>query len=117
VLGVSIEPGRYYRLESVRIKGNKAILDAEILSRMRSWRHSLFVRESGRFRQTDLEQDIKDLLAVYRQRGHPECTIDLDLSRDEASLAVHAVLRYPRPLYRVRYQETLTWGPMLRRTS
>jgi outer membrane protein insertion porin family len=102
VLGVSIEPGRYYRLESVRIKGNKAILDAEILSRMRSWRHSLFVRESGRFRQTDLEQDIKDLLAVYRQRGHPECTIDLDLSRDEASLAVHAVLRISEgPLYRV----------------
>lgn len=102
VIGVHIEPGRYYTLESIKIRGNEALLDAEILSRMRSWRHSLFIRESGRFREEELARDVADLVAVYRQRGYPECTIDLELLRDASSRSVQALLKVSEgPKYEV----------------
>lgn len=90
VVEVDIRPGRYYTLDTVKIRGNDAITDAEILSRMSSWRQSFFIRESGRFRDSDLVQDIKDLRILYWQRHHPECTVDYALGRDEENLSVSA---------------------------
>lgn len=102
IVTVSIEPGRYYSLETIRIRGNRAITDAEILSRMSAWRQSLFVRESGRFRQDDLTRDIENLKALYRQRGYAECTIKPEIVRNEKDLTVRAVLRITEgPRYRL----------------
>ena len=90
ILDVSIKPGPYYYLDSLEISGNHAIFDAEIKSRMNSWRTSFFIRESGRFRDTEFTQDIKDLLALYWQRGYPECEIHESVSKNEATGEVKA---------------------------
>lgn len=103
VLDVALDPGRYYTVESVRLKGNKAITDAEILSRMNTWRHSLFIRESGRFRQEDLQQDVKDLQSLYWQRGYPDCTIEPEVDTREDDLTTSVVLKITEgPLYKVK---------------
>ena len=69
ILDVSIKPGPYYYLDSLEIRGNHAIFDAEIKSRMNSWRTSFFIRESGRFRDAEFTQDIKDLLSTLLAAG------------------------------------------------
>lgn len=92
VIDVDIRPGDYYTLETVKIRGNDAITDAEILSRMSSWRQSFFIRESGRFLESDLAQDIKNIRSVYWQRGYPECEIDYTVNRDHKTLGVSVVV-------------------------
>src|SRR5208337_4533239 len=61
IINVYVNAGAYYVLDSLKIKGNHAITDAEIKSRMNIWRSSFFIRDSGRFREADLISDIKDL--------------------------------------------------------
>lgn len=100
VIDVDIRPGDYYTLESVKISGNDAVTDAEILSRMSSWRQSFFIFASGRFLEADLAQDIKDIRDLYWQRGYPECEITYTVDRDEKDLAVStAVTIVEGPLY------------------
>ena len=92
ILDVNIKPGPYYYLKSLEIRGNHAIFDAEIRSRMNSWRTSFFIRESGRFIETEFAQDINDLLSLYWQRGYPECDIQESVSKNETTGEVKAVL-------------------------
>jgi len=92
VIDVDIRPGNYYTLESLKIKGNDAITDVEILSRMSSWRQSFFIRESGRFLESNLAQDIKNIRSLYWQRNYPECEIDYTLQKDEKKLGVSVVV-------------------------
>lgn len=90
ILDVSIRPGPYYFLDSLKIRGNHAIIYAEIKSRMNSWRSSFFIRESGRFIEKEFTQDIKDLLVLYWQRGYPECEIQESVNKNEATGEVKA---------------------------
>ncbi|HQI82769.1 MAG TPA: POTRA domain-containing protein, partial [Deltaproteobacteria bacterium] len=101
-LQVSITPGDYYSLKSLEIRGNNAISEAEILSRMSAWRQSFFIRESGRFLEWELAQDVKDLKALYWQRGYPDCDIEYTVERDEAARSVRAVVTITEgPKYRI----------------
>jgi outer membrane protein insertion porin family len=90
ILDVRIKPGPYYYLDSLEIKGNHAIFDAEIKSRMNSWRTSFFIRESGRFIEKEFTQDLKDLLTLYWQRGYPECEIQDSVRKNEKTGVVKA---------------------------
>lgn len=104
ILDVGIKPGPYYYLDSLEISGNHAIFDAEIKSRMNSWRTSFFIRESGRFRDAEFTQDIKDLLALYWQRGYPECEIHESVSKNEATGEVKAGVTIAEgPLYELSF--------------
>ena len=90
ILDVSIKPGPYYFLDSMEIRGNHAIFDTEIKSRMNSWRTSFFISESGRFIEKEFTQDIKNLSTLYWQRGYPECEIQESVSKNEATGEVKA---------------------------
>lgn len=83
IINVYVNAGAYYSLDSLKIKGNHAITDAEIKSRMNIWRSSFFIRDSGRFREADLISDIKDLTSLYWQRRYPECEIHQTIYKDE----------------------------------
>lgn len=116
VIDVDIRPGKYYSLDSVKIEGNDAVTEAEILSRMSSWRQSFFIRDSGRFIEADLARDIKDLRALYWQRGYPECEIDYSLEKDEKNLTVSAALSITEgPRYKVTFRgNSRFWDRTLR---
>ncbi len=104
ILDVNIKPGPYYYLNSLEIRGNHALFDAEIRSRMNSWRTSFFIRESGRFVEAEFTQDIKDLLSLYWQRGYPECEIQESVSRNEATGEVKAVINITEgPYYELSF--------------
>jgi len=94
IIDVLINGGPYFALDSLKLKGNDSILDTEIKSRMIIWRSSFFLGRSGRFREADLQQDIKDLTALYWQRGYPECEIRYTLSKDESTGKVKATLTF-----------------------
>ncbi|HQP31301.1 MAG TPA: POTRA domain-containing protein, partial [Deltaproteobacteria bacterium] len=99
ILDVSVTPGRYFTLHRLTVSGNTAVSTAEIKSRMRSWRSSFFLRADGRYRSAEIEQDIKDLVSLYRQRGYAECRINLNVHPDpqQATVAAEiAIVEGPR---------------------
>lgn len=104
ILDVRIQPGIYYVLDPLTITGNTAMTEAEIKSRMRIWRSSFFFTSAGRFRETDLAQDIKDLTSQYRKRHYPECAITSSVQKDarQAKAAV-ALTIAEGPRYEVRF--------------
>jgi outer membrane protein insertion porin family len=102
ILTINIEPGPYYVLDTLRIRGNRSMLDAEIKSRMTVWRSSFLIRESRRLRESDLQQDVKNLASLYWQRGYPECEIFYSLVKNEKSRNVEVDLSISEgPLYEV----------------
>jgi outer membrane protein insertion porin family len=104
ILDVSIKPGPYYFLDSLKIRGNHAIFETEIKSRMNSWRTSFFIRESGRFIEKEFSQDIKDLSGLYWQRGYPECEIKESVSKNEATGEVKAAINITEgPYYELSF--------------
>jgi len=104
VLNVSVAPGRYYTLHRLTVSGNTAVTTAEIKSRMRSWRSSFFIRADGRYRSAEIEQDIKDLVGLYRQRGYAECRIELNVHPDPQQATVEAEIAIEEgPRYEVSF--------------
>jgi outer membrane protein insertion porin family len=83
IINVYVNAGAYYSLDSLKINGNHAITDTEIKSRMTTWRSSLFLGDSGHFRETDLNSDIKEITSLYWQRKYPECEIHQTFKKDE----------------------------------
>lgn len=90
VLNVSVKTGRYYTLHRLTVRGNTAVTTAEIKSRLRSWRSSFFLRADGRYRSDEMEQDIEDLVSLYRKRGYAECRITVNVSPDPGQATVAA---------------------------
>lgn len=90
ILDVAIRPGNFYHLDSLTIKGVNAVLDAEIRSRMNSWRVSFYIADAGRFIDNDFASDVKNLQSVFWQRGYPECEIAKNVTKDDSSGKVTA---------------------------
>ena len=102
VLSVHIKPGTYYVLDPLKIRGNVSYPDTEIKALMYVWRTSFFLRESRRFREADLQQDIKNLTSLYWQRGYTECEIHYTLNKDDKNGKVTALVSISEgPLYEV----------------
>jgi len=92
ILDVDIKPGRFYHLDSLSISGCNAILDAELRSRMNTWRNSFYLADAGRYIDADFSSDIKNLQSVYWQRGYPECEISTSVTKDDSIGSVTAGL-------------------------
>lgn len=104
VLNASVRPGRYYTLDRLTVHGNTAVTTAEIKSRMRTWRSSFFLRADGRYRSAEIEQDIKDLTSLYRQKGYAECRINLNAQPDPRQATVAAEIAIVEgPHYEARF--------------
>ncbi len=102
VLTVHIRPGGYYVLDSLRIGGNSAIYTNEIKSRMDVWRNSFLYRQAQRFREIELQEDVKNLKSLYWQKGYADCEILYSVNKDEKTGKVKVALSISEgPLYEV----------------
>jgi len=102
VLTMHIKPGDYHVLDSLHIKGNNAIFTNEIKSRMNVWRNSFLYREARRFRETELQQDVKNLKSLYWQKGYTDCEILYSVNKNEQTGRVKVGLSISEgPLYEI----------------
>ncbi len=92
IIHVKIEKGRYYRLERIDIEGNRAYSDATVMTKMKIWRSSVFPASAGRFIESTVQQDIKNLVQFYRDKGYFDVQISHTISKDPQSGTVIVAL-------------------------
>ena len=92
LLSVTIKKGAYYTLEKVLIRGNQAIDDDDLLSRMSTWRTGTFMFGTGRFVPKEFKTDVKNLIDYYRSERFAEVKITPELSFDPDHRRVHCDL-------------------------
>ncbi|KMQ49680.1 Outer membrane protein assembly factor YaeT precursor [Chitinispirillum alkaliphilum] len=92
VINVKIDPGDYYRLDELEIRGNNATSDFGIKRRMKIWRSSLVPGSGGRFLDTDLREDIRTLTDLYRSRRFADIQIRETVVRDTSNNTVRVVI-------------------------
>ncbi|MDG5816834.1 outer membrane protein assembly factor BamA [Chitinispirillales bacterium ANBcel5] len=92
VLNVMVEPGDYYRLNSIEINGNDAASNLGLKLRMRTWRASFFPGSGGRFLEADLNKDITTLTELYRANRYADVEIRKTVIMDSSDHSVNVVL-------------------------
>ncbi|MBN1575008.1 MAG: BamA/TamA family outer membrane protein [Chitinispirillaceae bacterium] len=75
VVLVRVQSGEYYRIETIEIKGNRAISAVQIKRRMKSWWTSFLPGSAGRFVEEVLREDVKMLTELYRSRRFADVAI------------------------------------------
>lgn len=101
-LEVTLDKGRYYRLKSLDISGNRRFSDNRLKLRMSVWERSFFPGSSGRFIEKTLAQDMKDLASLYRGSGFADVEVTHSLKRNASTGNARVTVDVREgPLYRV----------------
>ncbi len=93
------------KIVDITITGNTAFSDIRLKMRMKSYQLPLFFWSRGeRTIQTDLEADIKNLVAYYRKKGFAEAAITYDTQTNTDKKTTRVVIEVEEgPLYRVSF--------------
>lgn len=104
ILDVEIDKGRFYRMESLNIRGNRAFSDTRLKIRLKTWQASLLLGGASRFVTDDLGRDIKTLRQFYRKKGYAEVELDSETEKNPDTGEVRITIAISEgPRYRVRF--------------
>lgn len=101
---VSIDKGRFYRVESVRFFGNREFSSIRLKMRLKTWQSSLLFGGASRFVEKQLDQDIETLRQFYRAKGYAEAQVEAGVEKNPDTGTVRVRVRIAEgPRYRVRF--------------
>jgi outer membrane protein insertion porin family len=105
VLGVKLDKGPVYRLESLTLTGNRQFSDTRLKTRMSLWMRSFFRGSSGRFIEKNLTDDAKNLASFYWSRGYADAQVAYSVQKDKEDGKVRVLVDIKEgPLYKVAYE-------------
>jgi outer membrane protein insertion porin family len=87
-IGVEMDLGVFYHLDTLIINGNERFSDFSIKLKMSAWWSSLVPGSDGRFIEAELRNDVRELTRIYRSRHYPEALVRADVERDPENAAV-----------------------------
>ncbi len=82
-LSIHIEKKEYFKVDRVEFKGNQNISAAALKLRIKTWKASVLFAGADRFVQKDLNEDIKQIMSYYRQKGFFDVRADAKITKDE----------------------------------
>ena len=80
LVDVTVEKGGYYTPGEVKLHGNRAFGDAEIVGRLKTWRVGVLGLGFGRFVPGDFDSDIANLTTFYRKKGFADVAVSAELT-------------------------------------
>lgn len=104
IVSVLIEKGDFYRVETVTIQGNESFSDSRLKLRTKTWQSSVLFGSATRFVERKLNEDVKNLVRFYREKGFADVTVSGSIQKSEQSKTVY--LRFDikeGPLYYIRF--------------
>lgn len=105
VISVRVDKGPYYRISHVDIVGNKAFTGLRLKLRTDTYKSSLLAGDGHRFISEKLDQDIKNLIRLYRSKGYADVAIHLENDVDESDRKVHVrIIIDEGPRYAFRFK-------------
>ncbi len=105
IVTVRVNKGGFYRVNVLKFRGNHNISAARLKPRTKIWKASVLLGPARRFIQKDMDADIKNLTAFYREKGFAEVSVSARTIVDEARLQVDVEFQIDEgPLYKVGFQ-------------
>lgn len=102
---VDIDKGEFFRVNQVEIQGNEHFSTARLKLRIQTWKASLLPGSGKRFVQKDLEDDVKNLMAFYREKGFAEVVVDTNVAKDEEGKIADLIFRIQEgPQYKIGFK-------------
>lgn len=104
-LQVQINKGPYYTLNRLTIEGLQFFSEMNLKRHLSTWRNHLLIGPSGRFTETGLEADLKQLVEIYRRHDFFDATVAHTLSKDSSRREVDlALLINEGPQYIIEFE-------------
>ena len=105
IVYVNIDKGGFYHIKGVEISGNQAFSDKRLKLSISTWKSSLLFGEMKRFRQKELDKDIKKLINFYRGQRYPEVKVDSKIEKDpETKNASIFIIIHEGPRYDIEFK-------------
>ncbi len=108
---VDIQKGPFYRIRKIVFKGNQNLSSARLKLSLKTWRTSLLPFQGNRFTQKEMDEDIKELTRIFRQKGYAEVLVTARQAVVDGTHEVDVVFTITEgPLYRISFtgNETLS---------
>ncbi|MCG8632817.1 MAG: outer membrane protein assembly factor BamA, partial [Desulfobacterales bacterium] len=84
-VSIDIDKGAYQKIRQVRFQGNTGISTSRLKLAARTWRATLLFGTARRLVQKDMNDDIKTLTSLYRNRGFADIRVEAEAIPDEAT--------------------------------
>ncbi len=105
LISVDIDKGDFLRVNQVRIQGNTRFSSARLKMRIQTWKASLLIGSGKRFIQKDLEDDVKNLTAFYREKGFADVRVETKVLKDDPGKIVDLEFHLQEgPRYKIEFQ-------------
>lgn len=104
VLNIQIKKGRFLKIASVQIDGNRNISSANLKLKLKSVQWFSFFTGGTRLVKTQIDSDIKKIIQVYREKGFADVQVAFQINETNDHLSV--VIRFSiteGPLYRFSF--------------
>jgi outer membrane protein insertion porin family len=105
VVYVTINKGKFFHIRRFEIRGNRAFSTPRLKLRSKTCKLRLTPDFMKRFKIKTLNQDIKNLIRLYRKKGYPEVVVNFVVNKDAASQSVSILLTIEEgPRYTIEFQ-------------
>lgn len=105
LISVDIDKGAFLRVNQVKIQGNTRFSSARLKLRIKTWKASVLIGSGKRFIQKDLEDDVKNLTAFYREKGFADVRVETEVLKDDPEKRVDLVFHVQEgPRYKIEFQ-------------
>ncbi|MDD9302951.1 MAG: outer membrane protein assembly factor BamA [Desulfobacter sp.] len=88
---VHIHKGAFFQVNQVRIMGNDHFSSSRLKLRIKTWKASILFGSAKRFIQKDLDEDVKNFIQFYREKGFAEVKVRAQVLRNEKEKKVDLV--------------------------
>ncbi|MBU1343034.1 MAG: outer membrane protein assembly factor BamA [Proteobacteria bacterium] len=104
VIFVEIEKGDFYSVNTVKIVGNHHFSSLRLNLRINTWKASVLVGSAKRFVKKALEEDIKNFISFYREKGFADVQVAAEVIKDDKQKTVAVMFNIKEgPLYEVSF--------------
>jgi len=105
IVQITIQKGEFYKISSINFKGNDNIATALLKLRISSWKSSVLFFGANRFTQKALDEDVKNFISFYRQKGYADVLVDTQIQKDDSTLKVNILFDIKEgPKYEISFQ-------------
>ncbi|MFP4532065.1 MAG: outer membrane protein assembly factor BamA [Desulfobacterales bacterium] len=105
ILEVMIDKGSYYRINSVRLRGNTAFSDLRLKGRLSVWQSSLLPAGASRLVEKKVREDAETIRQFYRKKGFAEAEVATGIKKNEDEKTAEVVFTISEgPRWRVELE-------------
>jgi len=105
IIYVNISKGKFYSIKDVLFHGNKSISATRLKLKTNTWYASLLFGEGSRLVQEDLDEDIRHLTKLYREKGFADVVITSKIKKSQTNNDITVIFQIVEgPLYEINFK-------------